>query len=117
MLQQRHVRARIADVVEAAFPEALLERGQLVVPGQVGAAVAGEHTVKNADVLCHPLRKHLVRAGGQVQAAPEALLLLQKRQRLVVRQVRHIELHPLRYLALERGLALQDPPGDAQEVA
>ena len=115
MRQQRHIRPRISDVAEA-LRKPLLERRELVVPGQVDAAVGGQNPGKDAQMRGHALGQQRVRARGQVDLAALGMLLPQIfQQRLVVGQMHHIDRRQRRHFALERGLALRRSTGKMQQ--
>jgi hypothetical protein len=114
VLQQHDVRAGVADVVEAAL-KAGLQAGQLVAAGQVGPAVAGQHLLKQAQVIADQLGQPRIRPRGQKDAAAFAMLCFQPRpQRLIVGQVGRVEHHALGQPRLQVGFAARDPAGDAQ---
>ena len=117
MGQQGHIRPGVADVAKTRR-EPLLEDCELVVAGQVHAAIGGEHAGKDAHMRSHPLGQQRIRPGSQVNLPPGCVLLPQiPEQRLIVGQVGYVDRRQRRHLALERRLALGHPPGKLQQPA
>ena len=69
-------------------------------------------------MLGHALGQQIVRAGCKIDLASGGVLLPQNlEQRLIVGQMSDIERGHRRDVALERCLALDDPPGKLQQRA
>jgi hypothetical protein len=101
----------------ACLAEASLERRELVVAGEVGGSVAGEHVVEDAEVLGDAVGEDGIGAGGEVELPAEAALLLEVgEQGLVVGEVRDVELDAVADFAFQRGFAAGDPAGNAWQV-
>ncbi len=84
--------------------------------GQVGRTVAREHAFEKSQVGGNTVGQRAVGAGGQIQAAAQALLCFKIREQgLVVGQVGDIEFDALGDLALQSCFAFENPSRNAHE--
>jgi hypothetical protein len=110
MLEQRQVGSRIADVVVTLIAKGPAQTIEFVAAREVGAAIAGQHTVEQANVFRNPRSQLLIRSGCQVKPAPFSSLHLQVfDQRTVVGQMPNIQRNSRAHLGFHRRLAAKKP--------
>ena len=108
VLPDRQVNAMVAKIVEPPFPIALDKGFSLGVPGQIAGPIAGDDLVKNAEMIGDRLDQQPVRGGAQ-----DTRTLRCRAQHghdtLIVWQGFNLQGHPGSELALNIGLAAQQP--------
>lgn len=103
---QGQVGRGVACVVEAPLAETFAQGLRFVCAGDVGAAVAGDDFIEQAQMVGNGLRDGGVCGSAQHEfAACGALALQPFEQRLVVGQCGGVEAAALRHVALEHGFA------------
>ena len=115
-LQDWQVRRSVADIAELRA-EPLLERMQLIRPGQVVGRVRSQNAGKQRLVVRrHAFGQRAIGGCSKVNRAARRMLMEQIfKQRLVIGQVRHIQGHGGGYMLLEGGFTLRQPARNAQQ--
>src|SRR5579859_4623035 len=116
MDQQRKIRSRIPDVVEALIAKGLAKAVQFVARREIRLAVAGQHSVEKTEMVRNALCQRLVGSGRQVDAPSLSSFGFQILDQLaVVRQVADIEGDTLSDFGFHTSLAMQKPAREPQQ--
>jgi hypothetical protein len=89
---------------------------QLVVSGEVQGTIGGDDSGEEAEVIGDSLGQDRIGGGGEIDGAAGGVLLLQiLKEFAVVREVGDVEGDGGGEVALECGLALEEPSGELKE--
>ena len=117
MLEEGQIGARITDVVVALVAESLAQAFEFVAGGEIGFSVAGEHALKQAQVIGDARRELLVGAGREIEFASLAAFGFQVLDDgAVVGQVADIEGNAGADFGLDGSFAAQEPERKPQHV-